>query len=111
MSRHSRFVLVLPLAGILLLATEAPLCAPTEPPAVGSPAFCLFEIPPNGERRQWVNLAHIQYIEQRTDEVRAYFGGGNLGSGHEARIPAKTPEEVAAVLQRMRAEAARCAGK
>jgi hypothetical protein len=96
---------------LLLLAVAPAAAAPNDPPAAGSVAFCLFEIPPNGERRQWVNLAHIQYIEQRNDEVRAYFGGGNLGSGHEARIPAKTPEEVAAVLQKMRAEAARCAGK
>lgn len=96
---------------LLLLAAAAAPCAPIELPSVGSATFCLFEIPPNGERRQWVNLAHIQYIEQRNDEIRAYFGGGNLGSGHEARIPAKTQGEVAAVLQKMRTEAARCAEK
>lgn len=110
MELHLRSLPVCSGAALLLFSVPAP-CAPVETPAAGSPAFCLFEVPASGERRQWVNLAHILYIEQRNEEIRAYFGGGNLGSGHEARIPAKTPEEAAAVLQKMRNEAARCAGK
>ena len=77
---------------------------------MGSTGFCLFEIPSAVDRRQWVNLAHVQYVEQRNDEVRLYFGGGNFGSGHEVRIPAKSAEEAGVILQKLKREAARCAG-
>ena len=87
--------------------TEAPALA--RPPA-GSTGFCLFEVPSGVDRRQWVNLAHVQYIEHRNDDVRFYFGGGNFGSGHEVRIPAKSAEEAGAILQKLKREAARCAG-
>jgi hypothetical protein len=94
-----------------LLAAAPSLRAQSDAPPVGAPTFCLFEVPAANERRQWVNLAHVQYVEQRGDEIRIYFGGGNLGNGHEARLPARTADEAAAVLLRLRREAARCAGK
>jgi len=94
--------------GIGSLRAQSESTAPTAP--AGSSAFCLFEAVA-GERRQWVNLAHVQYVEQRADEIRLYYGGGNLGSGHELRIPAKTADEAAAVIQKMKREAARCSGK
>lgn len=98
---------------VLLVAAAPALRAQSGelPPATGSTGFCLFEVPAGNERRQWINLAHVQYVEQRAEEVHIYFGGGSLGSGHEARIPARTPDEAATLLQRLRREAAYCAGK
>ena len=55
--------------------------------ATGSTAFCLFPVPADGGIQRWINLGIVQYVEARNDDVRIYYGGGNLGSGHEARIP------------------------
>ena len=96
-------------AGSLQAQAEAP-AGPSSALTAGSSGFCLFEVTA-GERRQWINLAIVQYIEQRTDEIRVYYGGGNFGSGYEVRIPAKTADEASAVIQKMKREAARCSGK
>lgn len=74
----------------------------------GSTGFCLFEIPPVNDRRQWVNLAHVQYIELRSDELRLYFGGGNFGSGHEARLPVRGKDDAAAQVKRLQDAARAC---
>ncbi len=75
----------------------------------GSTAFCLFPVPAEGGLQRWINLGIVQYVEARPDDVRIYYGGGNLGSGHEARIPVKSREEADAVLARLRRSAALCA--
>jgi hypothetical protein len=77
--------------------------------ATGSTAFCLFPVPADGGVQRWINLGIVQYVEARNDDVRIYYGGGNLGSGHEARIPVKSREEAEAVLARLRRSAALCA--
>ncbi len=77
--------------------------------ATGSTAFCLFPVPADGGVQRWINLGIVQYVEARNDDVRIYYGGGNLGSGHEARIPVKSREEADAVLSRLRRSAALCA--
>lgn len=74
----------------------------------GSTAFCLFEIPQEGERRLWLNLGIVQYVELRADELRVYYGGGNLGSGHEFRLRAGR-KEGEAFIRRMQEAAASCA--
>ncbi len=75
----------------------------------GSTAFCLFPVPADGGVQRWINLGIVQYVDARADDVRIYYGGGNLGSGHEARIPVKSREEADAVLARLRRSAALCA--
>lgn len=80
-------------------------------PPPSSTAFCLFEMPAQAERRVFVNLGIVQYVELRPDEVRVYFGGGNLGSGHEFRLPLHGPDDGPAYLRRMQARAAECAAK
>lgn len=75
----------------------------------GSTAFCLFPVPADGGVQRWINLGIVQYVDVRTDEVRLYYGGGNLGSGHEARIPVKSRDEADTILTRLRRSAARCA--
>ena len=79
---------------------------PGEP---GSPSFCLFEVPNgDGERRRWVNLGIVQYVEAGSSDVRLVFGGGNLGSGYEVRIPMASADEGLAFIDRLRTAAGQC---
>lgn len=91
------------LLALLLQATAAPA------QNTGSTAFCLFPVPADGGVQRWINLGIVQYVDARADDVRIYYGGGNLGSGHEARIPVKSREEADAILARLRRSAALCA--
>lgn len=99
-------------AGALILSIallQSPVSAQADMPSPsGSSAFCLFELPSDGEKRIWVNLDIVQYIELRPTELRVYFGGGNLGSGHELRMPIVSKEEGLAFIKRMQATATSC---
>jgi len=113
MTRRWRFpLLILPL---VFAATPGWAAEATDSSAPASTAFCLFELParsePQGEFRTLINLGIVQYIELWPQEVRIYYGGGNLGSGHEARMPVANTDEGRAVIGRMQAAAARCAAK
>ena len=92
----------------LLLALLAGGSGAQEPPPSGSPTFCLFEVPASGERKQWINLVHVQYIEQRADELRIYYGGGNFGGGHEVRLPVHGRDEAAQLVKRLQDAARAC---
>lgn len=96
-------LLLAPLALAALLST-----GPAHADAPGSSAFCLFALPADNGTQRFINLGIVQYVDVRADEVRLAFGGGNLGSGHEARIPIANRDEAAAVLARLRDAAARC---
>ena len=107
-----------PRSGLLLLAlaglAPALRAQPDSPPDSGlspggSTAFCLFEVPTDPERRVWLNLGIVQYVDLRADGLRIFYGGGNLGSGHEFHLKASR-EEGLAFLHKMQAAAARCAG-
>lgn len=75
----------------------------------GSTAFCLFDVSNgSGTTRRLINLGIVQYVELGTDDVRIYYGGGNLGSGHEARIPIRSREQGQEVLARMQKAARSC---
>ena len=95
----------------LLLALPAMLLAPPLIAAqdAGSTSFCPFPLPAENGTQRSINLGIVQYIDVRADEVKIAFGGGNLGSGHEARIPVQNRDEADAVLARLRQTAARCA--
>jgi len=95
----------------LLLALLAPPLSAAQDtmPAGGSTAFCPFPLPAENGTQRSINLGIVQYIDVRADEVKIAFGGGNLGSGHEARIPVQNRDEADAVLARLRQTAARCA--
>ena len=90
---------------LILLVLALPALAQSP----GSTAFCLFPVPADGGVQRWINLGIVQYVDVRADDVRIYYGGGNLGSGHEARIPVKDREEADAVLARLRRSATLCA--
>ncbi|WP_374403197.1 hypothetical protein [Niveibacterium sp.] len=75
----------------------------------GSTAFCLFALPAENGTQRWVNLGIVQYVEARADAVQITYGGGNLGSGYDAKIPVKSPDEARAVMQRLRQTAEDCA--
>jgi len=75
----------------------------------GSSGFCLFVLPAENGIQRAINLGIVQYVEVRADDVRIYYGGGNLGSGYEARIPVKSRDEADAVLARLRRTAVNCA--
>lgn len=75
----------------------------------GSTAFCLYEIPADEPgKRRWINLGIVQYIEATRTELKIYFGGGSLGSGHEAKIPYAGMDEAAAIMEKLRKTAAAC---
>ncbi len=73
-----------------------------------SSAFCLFEVPASGGTRKLLNLGIVQYIDLSADEVRIYYGGGNLGGGHEVRIALKSRDEGPALIARMQKAAQEC---
>lgn len=100
-----------PAFGLLgLLAAFGVRADDAPPPPAGSPAFCLFELPAAGEKRVWINLGIVQYVEAGAGEVKIVYGGGNLGSGHETRVPVKTYEESEELLRRIRQTAQNCKG-
>ncbi|MGE5384295.1 MAG: hypothetical protein ACM3SV_00240 [Betaproteobacteria bacterium] len=101
------------LVALLVLAAPASASSLPDPEAVsktGSTAFCLYELPGdgNGGRRRWVNLGIVQYVEIGHSEVIIYFGGGNFGSGHEAKIPVANPQEALGLLHKMGERARAC---
>lgn len=75
---------------------------------VGSTAFCLFELPADGDRRILLNLGIVQYVELRATELRIYYGGGNFGGGHEVRVPLANKDEGIVFVKRMQVAAASC---
>lgn len=84
--------------------------AQSDAPVLGSPSFCLFELPPEGDKRLWMNLGLVQYIELRPAELRVYYGGGNFGSGQKLRVPVVSQGDGLAFIKRMQAAAASCRG-
>lgn len=76
--------------------------------ADGSTAFCLFPLPAENGTQRYVNLTIVQYVEVTKDELRITYGGGNLGSGFDARIPVKSRAEAEALLARMNRTASAC---
>ena len=110
------FALPLLVAASVALAEDKVELAPAaQPPVVktpdftGSTAFCLYELPnsdPN--KRRWLNLGIVQYVEYKGNELKIYYGGGNLGSGHEAVIPVADAAQLDSVLDRIRAAASSC---
>lgn len=75
----------------------------------GSTAFCLFELPSDSEgKRRWVNLGIVQYVEFSRNELKVYYGGGNLGSGHEARFPITSSAQLDETLNKIKQAAASC---
>lgn len=111
MSRHRPLTLSLfaLFSSLAAAADETPPVGQTSATAVASPAFCLFEIEPRPEQRTFINLGIVQYIELRPDELRISYGGGNLGSGHEFRMPLRREDEGLGYIQRMKETATRCA--
>lgn len=91
----------------LAVAGARAVCAETVIP--GSTGFCLHEIPldETGKRR-WINLGIVQYVEATRTEVTISYGGGRLGSGHEAKIAVTGMEDALAMLEKMRGAAAAC---
>ncbi len=89
-------------------AATAPTATATSAPT-GSTAFCLYELPGDDSgKRRWLNLGIVQYVESTRNELKIFYGGGNLGSGHEARIPFSSPEQLQEVMDRIRQTAANC---
>jgi len=75
----------------------------------GAAGFCLYELPAESSgKRRWINLSIVQYVETSRDELKIVFGGGNLGSGHEARYSISSPDEASTQLQKMMDRARAC---
>ena len=108
----TRFHLAITLCfGLLPVCTQADSQDTPAPPntqASGSSAFCLYELPENDGKRRWVNLGIVQYVEFSRNELKLNYGGGNLGSGHEAKILIANPQQLEEALNRIRQTAANC---
>jgi hypothetical protein len=77
--------------------------------AEGSGGFCLFELPDDGSgKRKYINLTIVQFVEVGKDELKIVYGGGALGSGYEAKVSLKSPEEGRTILERIRKTASEC---
>ncbi len=83
--------------------------AQTPPGAAGSAGFCLFALPSDNGSQRWINLGIVQFVDVHADYVQITYGGGNLGSGHEAKLPLKSRDEAPAILARLRQTAEDCA--
>jgi hypothetical protein len=70
--------------------------------------FCAWKIPQDTKPERWINLTVVQFIDVGDEEVRISFGGGNLGSGHDIRIPTKNREESVKLLKSMQDFAKQC---
>ena len=93
-------------SALLLLTLISPLPSMA---AEGSGGFCLFELPDDGSgKRRLINLTIVQFVELSKEEFKITYGGGALGSGYEAKVTLKSPEEGKAMLDRMRKTAAEC---
>lgn len=108
-----RFLATKGIAAVLMLIAGSGFAqqASTAPvaPAKGSTAFCLYELPLGEDgKRRWLNLGIVQYLELGRNELRIYYGGGNLGSGYEARLPVANTEELDALLEKIKQTAANC---
>lgn len=77
--------------------------------AAGSSSFCLYPLSRDGNSQRHINLAIVQYVEVKDDALVLVYGGGNLGSGHESRLPAPSRDEALALLQKLKKAAADCA--
>lgn len=76
--------------------------------AVGSTAFCLFELPAEAGNQRLLNLAAVQYMDLARDELKIVYGGGNLGGGYELKIPFKSRDDAQALIRRMQHAAREC---
>ncbi len=77
--------------------------------AAGSITFCLFELPgSSSETRRLINLVGVQYVELSSDQLRIFYGGGNMGGGYEARIALKRREDGQDLIARMQKAAQEC---
>ena len=78
--------------------------------AIAAPAFCLFELPPEGDgsSQRFVNLNIVQYVELNKDELLIAYGGGNLGDGHRVRIAFIKREEGMEIIRRLKQTADEC---
>ncbi|WP_035059912.1 hypothetical protein [Andreprevotia chitinilytica] len=70
--------------------------------------FCPWKLPGDAKSERYLNLTVVQYIELTDSELHLTYGGGNLGSGHDARIPVKSRDEAQKLLQDMRDTAKHC---
>ena len=92
------------------LADEQAIPADSVKQAInGSTAFCLYELPADDSgKRRWLNLGIVQYVEFNRNELKIAYGGGNLGSGHEFKIPISSPAQLQDELDKIKRAAASC---
>jgi hypothetical protein len=77
--------------------------------STGSASFCLFALPADNGGQRFINLGIVQYVDVHADSVQIGYGGGNFGSGHEAKIPVKSHDEAVAMVGKLRQTAEDCA--
>lgn len=87
------------LAILLATATAHSLASP----------FCPWKIPSaETKSERFINLTVVQFIVQNDEELQISYGGGNLGSGHDLRIPTKNRDEASKLLKSMQETAKQC---
>ncbi|QZA78032.1 hypothetical protein K4H28_00890 [Deefgea tanakiae] len=84
---------------LVFILTAAPSFAAT---------FCPWKVPSEAKAERFINLTVVQFVDVGDDDVKIAFGGGNLGSGYDVRIPSKTREDANKILKSMQETAKQC---
>lgn len=71
--------------------------------------FCPWKIPNEAKTERFVNLTVVQFVDLSDEDVKIAFGGGNLGSGYDIRIPTKNRDEGSKIIKSMQETAKQCA--
>jgi len=70
--------------------------------------FCPWKVPNEAKTERFINLTVVQFVDLSDDDVKIAFGGGNLGSGYDIRIPTKSREEGSKIIKSMQDAAKQC---
>ncbi|WP_373976344.1 hypothetical protein NT239_06125 [Chitinibacter sp. SCUT-21] len=92
----------------MLKTITAILLASSASYTLASP-FCPWKLPSaDAKSDKYINLTVVQFIQLNDEELQISYGGGNLGSGHDVRLPTKNREEGTKLLKSMSDTAKQC---
>jgi hypothetical protein len=82
-------------------------CILTAAPSFAA-TFCPWKTPSEAKTERFINLTVVQFIDIGDEDVKIAFGGGNLGSGYDVKIPTKSREDGFKILKAMQDAAKQC---
>lgn len=70
--------------------------------------FCPWKVPSDAKTERFINLTVVQFVDLGDEDVKIAFGGGNLGSGYDIRIPSKSRDDSGKIIKSMQEAAKQC---